>query len=105
MRKGVQCIAYAIRIGRAMKSSTIPSLRVTPQFRHEAESVLHEGESLSAFVETSLREQIERRKTQKEFIARGLAAREMAKSSGQYASKDEVMGSLRSILDAQREEA
>ena len=87
-----------------MKSSTIPSLRVTPQFRHEAESVLHEGESLSAFVETSLREQIEHRKTQKEFIARGLAARESAKSSGQYASKDEVMGSLRSILDAQREE-
>lgn len=86
-----------------MKSSTIPSLRVTPQFRHDAESVLHEGESLSAFVETSLREEIERRKTQKEFIARGLAVREAAKSSGQYASKDEVMGSLRSILAAQRE--
>lgn len=86
-----------------MKSSTIPSLRVTPEFRHDAESVLREGESLSAFVEESLREHIERRRTQKEFIARGLAAREAAKSSGQYATKDEVMGSLRSILDAQRD--
>lgn len=86
-----------------MKSSTIPSLRVTPEFRHDAESVLREGESLSAFVEESLREHIERRRTQKEFIARGLAAREVAKSSGQYATKDEVMGSLRSILDAHRD--
>lgn len=86
-----------------MKSSTIPSLRVTPEFRHDAESVLREGESLSAFVEESLREHIERRRTQKEFISRGLAAREAAKSSGQYATKDEVMSSLRSILDAQRD--
>jgi len=86
-----------------MKSATIPSLRVTPEFRHDAESVLREGESLSAFVEESLREHIERRRTQREFIARGLAAREAAKSSGQYASKDEVMSSLRSILDAQRD--
>jgi hypothetical protein len=44
------------------------SLHVTPEFRHDAESVLREGETLSAFVETSLREQIERRKIQKEFM-------------------------------------
>lgn len=81
-----------------MKSATIPPLRVTPELRSDAESVLRDGESLSGFVEESLRRQIEHRKMQKEFIARGLAAREVAKSSGQYASKDEVMGSLRSIL-------
>ncbi|HET8790021.1 MAG TPA: YlcI/YnfO family protein, partial [Modicisalibacter sp.] len=88
----------------AMKTATIPSLRVTPELRHDAESVLRAGESLSAFVEESLREQIERRRTQKEFIARGLAAREAAKSSGEYASKEEIMVSLRSILDAKRQE-
>ena len=82
-----------------MKSATIPPLRVTPDLRHEAESVLREGESLSSFVEDSLRRQIERRKLQGEFIARGLAARETAKSSGRYASKDEVMDSLQSMLD------
>lgn len=81
-----------------MKSATIPPLRVTPDLRDDAESVLRDDESLSRFVEESIRSQIERRKMQKEFIARGLAARDAAKFSGQYASKDEVMDSLRSIL-------
>lgn len=82
-----------------MKTTTIPSLRVTPEFRHDAESVLREGESLSAFVETALREQIEHRRVQKEFIARGLASRKAAKASGQYASKDDVMNSLKNLLN------
>ena len=85
-----------------MKSATIPPLRVTPDLRNEAESVLREGESLSSFVEDSLRRQIEHRKLQNEFIARGLAAGESAKSSGHYASKEQVMDSLRGILDASK---
>ena len=85
-----------------MKSATIPPLRVTPDLRNEAESVLREGESLSSFVEDSLRRQIEHRKLQNEFIARGLATRESAKSSGHYASKEQVMDSLRGILDASK---
>ena len=66
-----------------MKSATIPPLRVTPDLRNEAESVLKEGESLSSFVEDSLRRQIQHRKLQSEFIARGLAARESAKSTAE----------------------
>ena len=85
-----------------MKSTTIPPLRVTPDLRNEAESVLREGESLSRFVEDSLRRQIEHRRLRNEFIARGLAARESAKSSGEYTSKEEVMDSLRGILDASK---
>lgn len=85
-----------------MKSATIPPLRVTPDLRNEAESVLREGESLSRFVEDSLRRQIEQRRLRNEFIARGLAARESAKSSGEYTSKEEVMDSLRRILDASK---
>lgn len=82
-----------------MKTATIPPLRVTPELRQDAESVLREGESLSKFAEDALRKQIDRRKMQNEFIARGLAAAESARSSGEYASKDEVMGSLQSILE------
>ena len=82
-----------------MKTATIPSLRVTPDLRHDAESVLQEGETLSSFVEESLRRQIEYRKFQQAFVARGVAAAELARSSGQYASRAEVMGSLRSILN------
>jgi len=83
-----------------MKTATIPPLRVTADFRLDAESVLHEGESLSSFVEEALRKQIEYRKSQQAFISRGLMARDKAKSTGQYASKNEVMESLNAILNA-----
>jgi len=83
-----------------MKSATIPPLRVTPELRQEVESVLREGESLSGFLEASLRRQIEHRKLQQSFLERGLASRDSARASGEYASKDEVMGSLHSMLEA-----
>lgn len=85
-----------------MKSATIPPLRVTPELRHAAESVLRDNESLSAFVESSLLKQIEFRKMQQEFIARGLAAREEARTSGKYFSKAESLSALDSILDKHR---
>ena len=44
-----------------MKNATLPSLRVEPELREAAESVLLAGETLSAFIETSVRETIERR--------------------------------------------
>lgn len=81
-----------------MKSATIPPLRVTPKLRQDAQSVLKEGETLSSFAEEALRKQIENRKSHQEFIARGFTARDKAKETGSYASKEEVMGSLRSIL-------
>nr|MBV6629138.1 prevent-host-death protein [Oceanococcus sp. HetDA_MAG_MS8] len=83
-----------------MKSATIPPLRVTPELRREVESVLKDGESLSGFVEDSLKRQIQHRKNQKTFLERGLAAREAAKATGEYFDKDEVMESLQSILEA-----
>jgi len=54
-----------------MKSASLPSLRVDPELRAAAESVLTEGETLSAFVGNSVRSQIRYRQTQQEFIARG----------------------------------
>lgn len=83
-----------------MKTATFPSLRVTPEFREAAEQVLHEGETLSSFVEASIRESITRRQLQGEFIARGLAARDAARESGRYASADAVLGRLAERLAA-----
>jgi hypothetical protein len=83
-----------------MKTATIPSLRVDPELRAAAESVLQEGETLSAFVENSLRAQIHYRKTQAEFIARGLKAREEAKRTGIYYGAEEVLAELKGMLDA-----
>ena len=64
-----------------MKTATIPSLRVEPALREAAESVLREGETLSGFVESSLRAQVRQRQLQDEFIKRGLASLEAYESS------------------------
>lgn len=82
-----------------MKTATLPPLRVDPELRQAAEAVLREGESLSSFMEQSLRDEVNRRRMQTEFIARGLAAGEEAKRTGVYYTVDEVMGSLRQMLD------
>lgn len=62
-----------------MKTTTIPSIRVESDFRAEVEAVLAEGETLSQFVEASVRASVERRRMQVEFIARGLRSRDEAR--------------------------
>lgn len=81
-----------------MKTATLPSLRVDPALRQAAEAVLHEGESLSSFMEQSLRDEVNRRRMQAEFVARGLVAREDAKRTGVYYSKQESLAALDAIL-------
>lgn len=81
-----------------MKSATIPSLRVDPKLREAAEGVLAEGETLSSFVEQSIREGIERRQAQREFIARGMRSREAAHRSGKYGAAEAVLGRLERML-------
>lgn len=78
-----------------MKTSTIPSLRVDPALREAAESVLEQGETLSAFVETALRNGIDQRRAQREFIARGLASYDKACRTGVFFSSDDVMATLK----------
>lgn len=81
-----------------MKSATIPSLRVEPELRQAAESVLREGETLSSFMEEALRAGIQSRKIQREFIARGLAARAEARRTGEYYSAEDVFNELSGML-------
>jgi len=82
-----------------MKTASLPSLRVDPELRRAAESVLEDGESLSSFVEDSVREGIERRRLRREFIVRGLASRDEAKNSGEYFSADQVQRELDGMLE------
>lgn len=85
-----------------MKSATMPALRVEPELRQAAEEMLRPGETLSAFVEESLRRNVAFRRTQQEFIARGLASRDEAKNTGVYFSAEAVLAELDDILaDAQ----
>jgi hypothetical protein len=91
-----------LRYTSGMKTTTIPSIRVEPDFRAEVEAVLAEGESLSQFVESSVRASVERRRTQAEFVARGLRAREEARRTGDYVDADAVIDGLQRKLDAAR---
>lgn len=83
-----------------MKTATFPSLRVDPELRDAAESVLEEGESLSNLIETSVREAIMRRRNRAQFMARGLAAREEYARAGVFFTADEVHADLKRSLDA-----
>jgi predicted transcriptional regulator len=83
-----------------MKTTTIPSIRVEPDFRAEVEAVLAEGETLSQFVEASVRASVERRRMQAEFIARGLRSRDVARRTGDYVDADEAIDGLQRKLDA-----
>jgi len=82
-----------------MKTATIPSLRVDPELRRSAESVLHQGESLSGFVEQAIRQSVAHRQAEQEFIARGLMAREQARQTGAYVEASVVVDRLQGMLD------
>ncbi len=81
-----------------MKTASMPSLRVDPELRHDAESVLREGETLSGFMEQALRASIRARRAQREFVARGLAARDEARATGEYYGADEVLDEMEQLL-------
>lgn len=82
-----------------MKTASLPSLRVDPELRQAAEAVLLKDESLSSFMEQSLRDEVNRRQRQAAFVARGLASRDAARLTGEYFAADEVHAELRVMLD------
>jgi hypothetical protein len=77
-----------------MKVTSLPPLRVSHALRRGAESVLDKGETLSAFVLDAVTRSIARRRTQREFLARGLASAARARDGGGYVSADAVLGKL-----------
>ena len=81
-----------------MKSATLPSIRVEPEFRTAVESLLHEGESLSQFVENAVRDTLVQRQHQSEFLARGIQSLETARQSNDYVEADDMLAQLRDQL-------
>ena len=86
----------------AMKTSTLPSVRVDPKLRKAAESVLREGETLTSLMETAMRETIHRRRVQGEFVDRGLRSLEEAKRTGVYHAAGDVHSELQRRLDSRK---
>ena len=85
-----------------MKTATIPSVRVEPELRAEVESLLDEGETVSEFVEASVRAAVLRRRHRSDFIARGLRSLDGARRTGDYVDADVVVQTLQLKLDAAR---
>lgn len=85
-----------------MNTATIPSVRVDPEFRAEVESVLGRGETLSEFVEASVSADVQHRRVQAEFIARGMRSRDEAQRTGEYVDADTVIEQLQRKLDEAR---
>jgi hypothetical protein len=87
-----------------MKSAVLPQVRVEPELRGELEAVLHHGETLSEFVESSVRSAIAFRRVQTAFQARGQAAWEHYQETGDAVSAADVVTKLQIKLNARRKQ-
>ena len=87
-----------------MKTTSFPSVRVDPALREAAQRVLREGETLTSLMETAVRETIQRRVAQAEFMARGLQSSADAKRAGSYHAADDVHAELQRRLDGRRKQ-
>jgi predicted transcriptional regulator len=85
-----------------MKTATLPSLRVDPQLRRRAIQVLREGETLSSFAESAVRQAIQDRLDQAAFIKRGLASGALARQTGEYVSSEAMLRRLAKRLQQAR---
>lgn len=91
-----------MQYNRRMKSAVIPQVRVEPQLREELEAVLREGETLSGFVEDSVRKAVEFRRVQSRFEERGEQAWQRYQSNGRATSAEAVVAKLQAKLDARK---
>lgn len=82
-----------------MKTAQLPPVRVEPSIRAEIEGALHEGESLSQFVESAVLQAARRRKADQEFLARGRASLAEAKRTGEFYPVADVLDELQRRID------
>jgi hypothetical protein len=87
------------------KTATSPPVRVDEEFRIAAESVLHEGQSLTGFIETAMQRAVEHRRTGIAFEAKARKSLARYKRTGAAKSVDEVFDSLQAKVDARRKQA
>ena len=87
-----------------MKTVVIPQVRIEPELRFALESVLRDGETISEFVEASMRSAVEFRRVQASFQERGETAWKQYQRTGEHVSPDVVLGALKRKLDAKRKQ-
>ena len=85
-----------------MKTAVIPQVRVEPELRDQLESLLREGETLSEFVEASVRGALEFRRVETAFHARGDDAWQAYERTGAAVPADQVFDRLQARLEERR---
>lgn len=87
-----------------MKTAVLPQVRVDPELRADLESVLRKDETLSGFVEASVRGAVEYRRMQEAFHTRGEAAFRQFQRDGVARPAGKVLAELRGNLEAKRKQ-
>ena len=95
--------AIAYDAAGALKTSTLPAVRVEPALRSDAEAVLDEGESLSDFVAACVRDGVTWRRTQGAFLARAQGAVVRSERENNGISPQEVLRRMDARLDTARQ--
>lgn len=83
-----------------MKSAVIPQVRVEAQLRADLDSVLRPGETLTEFVEASVRRAVEYRRVQTDFAARCEESLATYERTGASIPADEVLSKLEKKVEA-----
>lgn len=83
-----------------MKTAVIPQVRVEPELRADLDSVLRPGETLTEFVEASVRRAIEFRRVQADFTARCDASLATYERTGISIPSDVVLSKLEAKVAA-----
>jgi hypothetical protein len=88
-----------------MRTATLPAVRVSPDTRSLIESVLKEGETLSTFIEETVRTQAQWRKEDQAFYAEALRRSALIKTGKmKTVSHEEVIQGLRDKLTRKKQE-
>lgn len=83
-----------------MNETVKPSVIDDAEFHAAAESVLREGETVADLIDRSARAEVEYRREQAAFVARGLASLEEAERTGVWYTTEDVLSMMRAKLDA-----
>jgi uncharacterized protein YndB with AHSA1/START domain len=96
--------ATHLQHNQGMKTAIIPQVRVEPQLRADLDAVLRDGETLSEFVESTVRGAVEHRLVQSAFAARADEAWMRFQRTGAGRPAEDVIADMRTRLEAKRKE-
>ena len=87
-----------------MKTATLPAVRIEAELRSELESVLTDAETISSFVERAVRDAVNYRRVQAEFLSRREKAWQEVQHTGGAIPSDEVFDRIEKRIEARRQQ-